>query len=190
MAQPIGFDFLQINCDVAKEVVTVDDSALDGWEFNILTANIDSHKKTNLAPHLLSYLVVVTVFRAGNGMCFVWPQTPQEMNFVAFYDVSQIIQDVPCLGDYDDVGHLPMPPVDQIPLSAKSSWQSFEMITPPSSTTKSHAHPTSHSHSHSQSYTPTKLHPLSKQSTSTSISSTKTSKLLPMHSSTTYTSKV
>src|ERR1700761_385425 len=139
MAQPIGFDFLQINCDVAKEVVTVDDSALDGWEFNILTANIDSHKKTNLAPHLLSYLVVVAVFRAGNGTRFVWPQTPQEMNFVAFYDVSQIIQDVPRLGDYDDVGHLPMPPVDQIPLSANSSRQSFETIIP-SSTTKSHAH--------------------------------------------------
>ena len=64
MAQPIGFGFSRINCDVAKEVVTVDDSTLDGWEFNILTANIDSHKKTNLAPHLLSYLVVVAVFQA------------------------------------------------------------------------------------------------------------------------------
>src|ERR1700761_5743924 len=64
MAQPIGFDFSRINCDVAKEVVTVDDSTLDGWEFNILTANIDSHKKTNLAPHLLSYLVVVAVSQA------------------------------------------------------------------------------------------------------------------------------
>ena len=62
--QPIGFDLSRINCDVAKEVVTVNDSTLDGWEFNILTANIDSHKKTNLAPHLLSYLVVVAVFQA------------------------------------------------------------------------------------------------------------------------------
>ena len=64
MAQPIGFGFSRINCDVAKEVVTVDDSTLDGWEFNILTANINSHKKTNLAPHLLSYLVIVAVFQA------------------------------------------------------------------------------------------------------------------------------
>src|SRR6201995_4419821 len=62
--QPIGFDLSRINCDVAKEVVTVNDSTLDGWEFNILTANIDSHKKTNLAPHLLSYLVVVAVSQA------------------------------------------------------------------------------------------------------------------------------
>src|SRR6201996_1467987 len=51
MGQPIGFDFLWINCDVVKEVITVDHSTLDGWEFNILTANIDSHKKTNLMPH-------------------------------------------------------------------------------------------------------------------------------------------
>ena len=57
MGQPIGFDFSQINCDVGKEAVTVDGSDLDGWEFQILTANIDSHKKTNLSPHLLSYLV-------------------------------------------------------------------------------------------------------------------------------------
>src|ERR1700761_2831564 len=62
--QPIGFDLSRINCYVAKEVVTVNDSTLDGWEFNILTANIDLHKKTNLAPHLLSYLVVVIVFQA------------------------------------------------------------------------------------------------------------------------------
>src|SRR6201996_7240188 len=109
MAQPIGFDFLQINCDVAKEVVTVDDSALDGWEFHILTANIDSHKKTNLAPHLLSYLVVVAVFRAGNGTRFVWPQTPQEMNFVVSYDFPKIIKVVPRRGDYDVFVHLPIP---------------------------------------------------------------------------------
>src|ERR1700761_149156 len=64
MGQPIGFDLSRINCYVAKEVVTVDDSTLDGWEFNILTANIDLHKKTNLAPHLLSYLVIVAVFQA------------------------------------------------------------------------------------------------------------------------------
>jgi len=154
MGQPIRFDFLQINCDVAKEVVTVDDSALNSWEFNILIANINSHKKTNLAPHLLSYLVVVAVFRAGNGTCFVWPQTPQEMNFVTFCDVLQIIQDVPRLRDYDDVGPLPMLLIDQIPLSVKSSRQSFETITPPSSTTKSHALFTLHSHSHSHSHTP------------------------------------
>src|ERR1700761_5379174 len=35
--QPIGFDLLQINWDVAKEVVTVDDSTLDIWDFNTLT---------------------------------------------------------------------------------------------------------------------------------------------------------
>src|ERR1700761_2062329 len=115
-------------------------------------------------------------FAQGNSTHFVWRKTPQEMNFVAFYDVSQIIQDIPRLGDYNDVGPPPMPPIDQIPLSAKSSRQSFETITPPSSTTKSHA--------------PFKLHPLSKQSTSTSIWSTKTSKLLSMDSNTTYTSKV
>src|ERR1700761_4052876 len=38
-----------------------------------------------------------------------------------------------------------MPPIDQIPLSAKSSRQSFETITPPSSTTKWCAHSASHS---------------------------------------------
>jgi hypothetical protein len=170
MGQPIGFDFSLINCDVGEEVVTVDGSVLDGWEFQILTANIDSHKKTNIAKHLLSYLVVVAVFRAENDTRFVWPQTQQEMNFVAFYDVSQIIQDVPRLGDYDDIGALPMPPIDQIPLSTKSSQQSFETITLPSSTTKAHAYATSYSHSHSQSQslTPSKLHPLTKQPTSTS----------------------
>jgi hypothetical protein len=150
--------------------------------------NIDSHKKTNIAKHLLSYLVVVAVFRAGNGTRFVWPQTQQEMSFVTFYDVSQIIQDVPCLGDYDDVGTPPMPPIDQILLSTKSSRQSFETITLPSSTTKAHAHTTSHSHSQSQSLTPSNLHPPSKQPTSTS--SIKTSKLLLIHSSNSYTSKV
>ena len=53
-------------------------SVLDGQEFHILTANIDSHKKTNLAPHLLSYLVVIAVFREGNGTHFVWPDTARD----------------------------------------------------------------------------------------------------------------
>src|ERR1700761_3228690 len=47
----------RINCDIAKEVLTVSESALDGWDFHILTANIDLHKNTDLALHLLSYLV-------------------------------------------------------------------------------------------------------------------------------------
>src|ERR1700761_4472366 len=73
--QPIGFHLSQINWDVAKEVVTVDNSALDVWDFHILTDNIESHKKTNLAPHLLSYLVVVAVFLA----------TPYSLRYTHFY---------------------------------------------------------------------------------------------------------
>ena len=64
MGQPIRFDLSWINWDIAMEIVTVDDSALDGWEFPILTANIDSHKNTSLVPHILSYLVIAAVFLA------------------------------------------------------------------------------------------------------------------------------
>ena len=59
MRQPIEFDFSRINYDVEKETVTVDDSALNGWEFHILTDNIDSRKTTDLSPHFVSYLVSI-----------------------------------------------------------------------------------------------------------------------------------
>ena len=59
MRQPIEFNFSRINCDVEKDTLTVDDSVLDGWEFHILTANIDSPKKTDLSPHFVSYLVSI-----------------------------------------------------------------------------------------------------------------------------------
>ncbi len=129
MGQPVGFDLSRIHCDVGHQMFTVDGEHLSGWEFMVFDVDLGALKYEQIPPHDREYLVAVAVFRGGKGVSIMTPPADRETSMIHHFTVSEIVANVSRLGDYDNYP-MAMPPVDQIPLSAKSSIQSFETITP------------------------------------------------------------
>lgn len=123
IGQPVGFDYSRIDCDVLGKRMTVDGNALSGWHIRMFNANLAPTPEivTHKAP--LHYNVAVAVFRGGQGMKFTFAKTAEELDqFVTFFDVKEVVNAVPRLGQYDDAG---VPSLDNIPLSGKNSMASM-----------------------------------------------------------------
>jgi hypothetical protein len=125
IGQPVGFDYSRIDCDVPGKSMTVDGQSLAGWHIRLFNVNLGSTPELVSHKAPLQYQVAVAVFRGGHGMKFSFAQSVEDLkSFVTFFDVKEVVDAVPRLGEYDNSA---MPPMEKIPLSGKNSMASIAL---------------------------------------------------------------
>lgn len=119
IGQPVGFDYSRIECDVPSKSMTVDGQSLAGWHIRLFAVNLAPTPELVSHKSPLHYQVAVAVFRGGHGMKFSFAKSTEDLaSFVTFFDVREVVDAVPRLGEYDNAA---LPPTDKIPLSGKNS---------------------------------------------------------------------
>ncbi|KZT39755.1 hypothetical protein SISSUDRAFT_1060819 [Sistotremastrum suecicum HHB10207 ss-3] len=140
LGQPIGFDHSRIEVRIPRKTITVDGEQLLGWEFRLFKANLGVSK--HVSPEDSQYQCATACFRGWNRTTFTFSQTQEELDeYVQFYDLQQIVEAVPRLGEYDNSA---LPPLSKLSLSTKTSMASMTSIGD-----VKHPAPPSYNYSHS-----------------------------------------